>query len=132
MASSILIIGGGGMLQGFIPRLRLELLAALKNSATLSLSTTDPFIIGSWRSGDDDLAKVTQTPPTLKLQARRAEVYLAKTMLASRFSKLRGLRHRIAILNDVSSGEIADDSASGSAPAWSAGLTGWVGGSIAG
>jgi hypothetical protein len=125
MAASILVVGGGGMLQGFIPRLRLELSVALKDHVTL----TSPGHPVTEALNAAALASAA-TPATL--QARRSEVHLAKLKLANRFSALRGLRDRFAILNDVDPDSVGEDRVAGSAPVWSAGLMGWVGGSIAG
>lgn len=117
MASSILVIGGGGMLPGFIPRLREELLGALAPPPT---------------SSDPAAALPVDTPstPQVRRQIHRVKIHQARAQICDPWFKLRGLRGKIAILNDPEGmGEAAN---AGSAPAWTPGLMAWVGGSLAG
>ncbi|SDA02253.1 BZ3500_MvSof-1268-A1-R1_Chr7-3g09591 [Microbotryum saponariae] len=126
LAGSILCTGGTTMLPGFIPRLRHEI------DEVLRLSQTAP--LGS--------KPVTQGKDSATRRAYRAR--LDKLRTTPRYASLTPLRNHISILNDPSNSFDDTDTAedgegprrlgprSGSAPAWSASLLNWVGGSLAG
>ncbi|KDE02660.1 hypothetical protein MVLG_06796 [Microbotryum lychnidis-dioicae p1A1 Lamole] len=126
LARSILCTGGTTMLPGFIPRLRHEI------DEVLRLSQTAP--LGS--------KPITQGKDSATRRAYRAR--LDKLRTTPRYASLTPLRNQISILNDSSNSfndtETAEDGEgpkrlgprSGSAPAWSASLLNWVGGSLAG
>jgi hypothetical protein len=133
------------MLRGLIPRLRDELVASIESAVGIDASQgrplSDPFVTGQQSHAIGMSAAGTARPtahitPSPKLQKRRSEVQLAKARLANRYWPLRGLRHRVAFLNDPEalppSATEESSTPAGSAPAWTSGLMAWVGGSIAG
>ncbi|SCV70609.1 BQ2448_3371 [Microbotryum intermedium] len=130
LAASILCTGGTAMLPGFIPRLRDEIDKVLRHSQTIPLMSKP----------------TTSVKDASTRQAYRARLNSLRT--TPRYASLTPLRNHISILNDPSitlmrkeneDDDDDDDSEprvlgprSGSAPAWSASLLNWIGGSLAG
>ncbi len=129
MSSTILVIGGGGMLKGFMPRLHTTLTDLLKN---------DDDLPGDMKAPDVDISMETKKPATAPFQRAFIRGEVSKRRESKRrdkhkhpFADLAGLLDNVAILNDQFPGA-AEGSLAGSAPRWHAHLMAWVGGSIAG
>ncbi|KAI0719416.1 actin-domain-containing protein [Cerioporus squamosus] len=106
LASSILVIGGTPMLPGFIPRLQAELTRAVSQTSNSTSSSAAPSRAGK----------------------PRPAVY-------DRYAALRPLLPYFAILNNPAPPPPASASAAanaGKAPAFTAAMMAWVGGSLAG
>lgn len=145
MISRILVTGGGGMMPGFIPRLRVALLQALMISGEYGdlPAPSPPPPPATSASSEASAApkqrrrrrKTTKPRPSTEYEKYviRREAAEFRRQHTAPYRRLAGLAGSVAILNDPSPLPTAGGHGlGGSAPAYTPSLMPWIGASIAG
>lgn len=140
MISRMLVTGGGGMLPGFIPRLRIAILQSLMTSQDEEdLPTPPPPTVTAAASTTDRAPRrrrrKTKPRPSTDYEKYviRREAIVCRRKHNAPYLRLVGLAGSVAILNDTHPLPDADGpDLAGSAPAFAPSLMPWIGASIAG